>query len=111
MSELRKAAEQALLILGELPSRDTEQRDRQGKAKDALRAALAEPAPEPVRGLKGHEVAALINRLRDIAVEFHSAQQLRERIAGEIRPLLIDGVLAAPMREATAHSGDTNANN
>jgi len=48
---LRKAAEQALLILGELPSHDMEQRDRQGKAWDALRAALAEPtSPEYALG-------------------------------------------------------------
>lgn len=41
--------------------------------------------------MKDHEVAALVNRLRDIAVEYHAAQQLRERIAIEVRKN-IDGI-------------------
>jgi len=43
--------------------------------------------PEAKQPVKDHEVAALVNRLRDIAIEFHGTQQLRERIAHEIRPL------------------------
>lgn len=31
--------------------------------------------------MKDHEKAQLVNQLRDIAIEFHGAQQLRERIA------------------------------
>lgn len=37
--------------------------------------------------LKDHEVAALVNRLRDIALEFRDTEQLRERIAQEIIPV------------------------
>ena len=37
--------------------------------------------------MKDHEVAALVNRLTQIAKEFSGTQQLRERIAREIRPL------------------------
>jgi hypothetical protein len=38
--------------------------------------------------MKDNEIAALVNKLRDIAVDFHAAQQLRERIAHEIVPHL-----------------------
>lgn len=38
--------------------------------------------------MKDHEIAALVNRLRDIAIGFHASGQLRERIAHEIAPLL-----------------------
>lgn len=38
--------------------------------------------------LKGHQIAALVNELRDIAVEFHGTQQLRERIAQVVVPVL-----------------------
>lgn len=41
----------------------------------------------PQANQKPHEVADLVNRLRDIAVKHHGSQQLRERIAHEIRPL------------------------
>jgi hypothetical protein len=44
--------------------------------------------------MKDHEIAQLVNRLRDIAVKYHAAQQLREQIAIEVRraiaPLLQD---------------------
>lgn len=36
--------------------------------------------------MKDHEVAQLVNRLRDIAKEFHASGQLRERIAHEVVP-------------------------
>ena len=31
--------------------------------------------------MKDHEIREAINELRDIAIKYHSAQQLRERIA------------------------------
>lgn len=31
--------------------------------------------------MKDHEIAQLVNELRDIAIDFHATQQLRERIA------------------------------
>lgn len=37
--------------------------------------------------IKDGDIAALVNRLRDIAVKYRDTQQLRERIAAEIRPL------------------------
>ena len=47
--------------------------------------------------MKGHEVAALVNKLRDIAVKYHATQQLREQIAQVIRPL--NHALALPDAE------------
>ena len=44
-------------------------------------------ASETALPLKSHEVAGLVNRLRDIAVEHHGAQSLRQRISNEIVPL------------------------
>jgi hypothetical protein len=44
-----------------------------------------------VSRLKDHEVAALVNRLTEVAKTFHSTQQLRERIAHEIRPIFVKG--------------------
>lgn len=38
--------------------------------------------------MKDHEIAQIINQIRDIAIEFHGTQQLRERIAGVLRPIL-----------------------
>lgn len=36
---------------------------------------------------KDHDTAKLVNELRDVAIQFHAAQQLRERIAYIIKPL------------------------
>lgn len=38
----------------------------------------------PLPGVKDHEIAQLVNRLRDIAIEFHGHQSLRDRIAREV---------------------------
>ena len=56
-------------------------------ADRAMRAAQAAPASQDAAtGLKDGDIAALVNRLRDIAIEYSGTQQLRERIASEIRP-------------------------
>lgn len=49
---------------------------------------------------KDHHTAELVNRLRDVAIKFHDAQQLRERIAGVVRPLT-DSLKAATAAPAT----------
>lgn len=38
--------------------------------------------------MKDHEIAATINQVRDIAVEYRDTQQLRERLAQVLRPAL-----------------------
>lgn len=52
------------------------------EAGSALRMQAA-----PKAAPKDHELRELVNRLRDIAREFHGSQQLRERIAAEILPM------------------------
>lgn len=37
-----------------------------------------------------HEVRELVNRLRDLAVQFHDHQSLRERIVHEVQDALVD---------------------
>ena len=48
----------------------------------------AQPAPVV---LKGHQIRELVNQLRDIAIEYHGAQQLRERIARVLRAAMLNG--------------------
>jgi hypothetical protein len=38
--------------------------------------------------LKDHEISAIVNELRDIAIKYHDAQQLRECIAAVVVPAL-----------------------
>lgn len=47
----------------------------------------APPAPVP---MKDHQIRKLVNELRDIAVEYHGTQQLRERIARTIRAAMLN---------------------
>jgi hypothetical protein len=48
---------------------------------------LAQPAIEP---MKEHKLRELVNDLRDIAIEYHGAQQLRERIARVCRAAILN---------------------
>lgn len=52
---------------------------------------------------KDHEVRELVNALRDVAVQHHASPQLRERIAGLIRPWAAGTQSATP---ASAPVGD-----
>lgn len=47
--------------------------------------------PAPV-SMKDHQIRELVNELRDIAVEYHGTQQLRERIARTVRAAMLQGV-------------------
>ena len=55
-------------------------------ADRAMRAQAAPASQDAATRLKDGDIAALVNRLRDIAIEYSDTQQLRERIASEIRP-------------------------
>ena len=48
-------------------------------------------APPAPAAMKDHQIRELVNELRDIAVEYHGTQQLRERIARTIRAAMIQG--------------------
>lgn len=39
--------------------------------------------------MKDHEIRELVNQLRDIAIEYHGTQQLRERIARAVRAAIL----------------------
>lgn len=48
---------------------------------DGLAATPVQTSAMLAYVFKDHEIAQLVNELRNIAVEFHAAQQLRERIS------------------------------
>ncbi|MFV5926009.1 hypothetical protein ACLIKC_02810 [Klebsiella aerogenes] len=50
----------------------------------------AQPAPVV---LKDHQIRELVNQLRDIAIEYHGTQQLRERIARILRAAMLQSEL------------------
>ena len=52
--------------------------------------ALYAAPPAPV-SMKDHQIRELVNELRDIAVEYHGTQQLRERIARTVRAAMLQG--------------------
>lgn len=41
--------------------------------------------------MKENQIRELVNELRDIAIEYHGTQQLRERIARTVRAALLQG--------------------
>lgn len=57
--------------------------------------------PAPV-SMKDHQIRELVNELRDIAVEYHGTQQLRERIARTIRAAMLQGAEPAQATDNTA---------
>lgn len=56
--------------------------------EDAVPLYTAPPAPV---SMKDHQIRELVNELRDIAVEYHGTQQLRERIARTVRAAMLQG--------------------
>ncbi|MDC9827665.1 DUF551 domain-containing protein [Enterobacter hormaechei] len=51
--------------------------------------------------MKDHQIRELVNELRDIAVEYHGTQQLRERIARTIRAAMLQGADGTLTNEGT----------
>lgn len=69
--------------------------------RDDLRAGFVNVTtyqPLPVV-LKEHQIRELVNKLRDIAIEYHSTQQLREHIACVVRAAMIAVAQTAPKSE------------
>jgi hypothetical protein len=56
----------------------------------------AQPVAPQQGPAKDHEVRELVNRLTEVAKTYHATQQLRERIAGEIRPFALQQPVAQP---------------
>lgn len=59
--------------------------NKKEESKEGFRAIRPDLAPYP---FKDHNIAEKVNELRDIAIDFCHTQQLRERIAHSIVPLL-----------------------
>lgn len=58
-------------------------------ARTATQPATEEssaPATQPAWPMKDHELRELVNTLRDVAINYHATQQLRERIAQVVHP-------------------------
>lgn len=55
---------------------------------DLTPGPLYTATPAPV-AMKDHQIRELVNELRDIAVEYHGTQQLRERIARTVRAAML----------------------
>ncbi|MCM7134826.1 hypothetical protein [Enterobacter cloacae] len=62
------------------------------------------PAPVP---MKDHQIRELVNELRDIAVEYHGTQQLRERIARTVRAAMLQGADGTLTNEGTIQDGNS----
>lgn len=67
--------------------------------------------------MKDHEIRELVNQLRDVAIKYHGAGQLREQIARVVRgtmlqagnsPVIPDGYVMVPKR-LTAENGAKGA--
>ncbi|EPC6088478.1 DUF551 domain-containing protein [Citrobacter freundii] len=70
--------------------------------------ALYTEPPAPV-AMKDHQIRELVNDLRDIAIEYHGAQQLRERIARTVRAAMLQaGNHTEQHLDMVGHSGDAN---
>ncbi|EKS5462317.1 DUF550 domain-containing protein [Escherichia coli] len=71
--------------------------------EEKLKVNMARQWPEPKDGeprqhikpeqvvLKDHQIRELVNNLRDVALEYHGTQQLRERIAHVVRAAMQEG--------------------
>ena len=58
---------------------------------DEYEVLSAYTAPPVTVSMKDHQIRDLVNELRDISVEYHGTQQLRERIARTIRAAMLQG--------------------
>lgn len=55
--------------------------------------------------MKDHEIRELVNQLRDIAIEYHGTQQLRERIARAVRAAMLAAAPQSPGSEPATVPG------
>lgn len=61
----------------------------------------AQPAPAV---LKDHQIRELVNQLRDIAIKYHAAGQLREQIARVVRSAMLQAVPLANEGDIALHN-------
>ena len=58
-------------------------------AWDGVKVIPLYTAPPAPIAMKDHQIRELVNDLRDIAIKYHGAQQLRERIARTVRAAML----------------------
>lgn len=63
-----------------------------GLCEDCYTAISQQPAPVV---LKDHQIRELVNQLRDIAIKYHAAGQLREQIARTLRAAMLQAGISA----------------
>ncbi|WP_242016176.1 DUF551 domain-containing protein [Klebsiella quasipneumoniae] len=74
---------------------------------DVLPFSVPEDSKPAQLVLKDHQIRELVNQLRDIAIEYNGAQQLRERIARVLRAAMLQaGTL---INEGTTQTGNSLA--
>lgn len=56
---------------------------------DVLPFSIPEAAQPAPASMKDHQIRELVNELRDIAIEYHGTQQLRERISRTVRAAML----------------------
>lgn len=79
-------------------------KDGQTDLKDYVYAAADDLLRAACQPVKDHVVREVVNSLRDTAIEFHHAQQLRERLRGCITPLLTARPAPPELAADTVHS-------
>lgn len=90
----------------ELEAMTPEERAEHDANIEAFKTMFPQPAPVV---LKDHQIRELVNQLRDIAIEYHGTQQLRERISRVLRAsMLQDGNHTEQHLDMVDHFGDAN---
>lgn len=91
-----KVAEFALAAMDAEPVADVVAWHKEGEERTCdIRWRRFDVAPGPLFAvappvMKDHQIRELVNELRDIAVEYHGTQQLRERIARKVRASMLN---------------------
>ncbi|MBB1651641.1 hypothetical protein [Delftia sp. UME58] len=100
---------QALRAIADWPVTDMLMNMDAANMRGIAQRALAAAPQAPAAPWKDHQTARLVNDLRDCAIKYHGAGQLRERIAHIVVPLCdqLKGALAAPAAPAVDATSDT----
>lgn len=88
LQERRKADREPVGYFGRFDPDDEDLIDQCSKNVKGAFPLYRHAQPVPVV-LKDHQIRELVNQLRDIAIEYHGTQQLRERIARVLRAAML----------------------
>jgi hypothetical protein len=85
--EMPRNADEAMAVLDEW-GKETTYTFSAARAKKIADILHYERGVRVDRALEDHQIALIVNQLRDTAIDYHSTQQLRDRIAHIIVPYL-----------------------